>query len=118
MRSLPLPDCSSADHDYVFGGAWSYIRPDCRTLGVSDVVTKGKDSVSFTTSIIETVEHARQHWVQSGPWQRSSTRRPWARLVALCAACTPEECSRATVRAARTASASTAAPKPPRAAAP
>ena len=50
MRSLPLPDCSSADHDYVFGGAWSYIRPDCRTLGVSDVVTKGKDSVSFTTS--------------------------------------------------------------------
>ena len=52
MRSLPLPDCSSADHDYVFGGAWSYIRPDCRTLGVSDVVTKGKDSVSFTTSII------------------------------------------------------------------
>ena len=45
-------------------------------------------------------------------------RRPWARLVALCAACTPEGCSRATVRAARTASASTAAPKPPRAAAP
>ena len=83
MRSLPLPDCSSADHDYVFGGAWSYIRPDCRTLGVSDVVTKGKDSVSYTTSIIETVEHARQHWVQSGPWQRSATRRPWARLAAL-----------------------------------
>ena len=50
----------------MFGGAWSYIRPDCRTLGVSDVVTKGKDSVSFTTSIIETVEHAWQH-VQSGP---------------------------------------------------
>ena len=40
-------------------------------------------SVSFTTSIIETVEHARQHWVQSGPWQRSATRRPWARLAAL-----------------------------------
>ena len=80
--ALSLPDCSSADHDYVFGGAWSYIRPDCRTLGVSDVVTKGKDSVSFTTSIIETVEHAWQH-VQSGSWQLSSTRRPWARLAAL-----------------------------------
>ena len=70
-----LPDCSSVDHDYVFGGAWTYIRPDCRTLGVSDIVTKNKDSVSFTTSIIESVEYAWQH-VQSSPRQLSSLAAP------------------------------------------
>jgi hypothetical protein len=50
--------CSSADHDYVFSSLWSYIKPECRKLGVAEIYNKNKDSVSFTTSIIESVEYA------------------------------------------------------------
>ena len=79
-----LSDCSSADHDYVFSNLWSYIKPECRKLGVAEIYNKNKDSVSFTTSIIESVEYASQHG-QSAPWQRSARllRLLWARLAAL-----------------------------------
>jgi hypothetical protein len=58
LASCSVSDCSSPDHDYVFSSLWSYIQPGCRKLGVADIYTKNKDSVSFTTSIIESVEYA------------------------------------------------------------
>jgi len=45
----------------VFSSLWSYIQPGCRKLDVAEIYNKNKDSVSFTTSIIESVEYARQH---------------------------------------------------------
>ena len=45
----------------MFSSLWSYIQPGCRKLDVAEIYNKNKDSVSFTTSIIESVEYARQH---------------------------------------------------------
>ena len=73
--------CSSADHDYVFSSLWSYIQPGCRKLDVAEIYNKNKDSVSFTTSIIESVEYA---WPCAGieaPFKRAQCAEIGAPVV-------------------------------------
>ena len=50
--------CSSDDHDYIFSDTYNYQKPPCRILDDEEVVTKSIGAVTFTTSIIETVELA------------------------------------------------------------
>ena len=50
--------CSSDDHDYIFSDNYNYERPPCRSLDPEEVVTKSIGAVTFTTSIIESVELA------------------------------------------------------------
>ena len=76
---------------------------------------------SFSKNLLIKDKKAGQHGQSVRLWRRRTRplRRLGAHLVDLSAACPPEGCeSRATVRAARTGSVSTAAPEPPRAAAP
>ena len=47
---------TSAMHDYVYGGNFRYVSPSCRRLTAEEVVTKRLGAVSFTTSVIETIE--------------------------------------------------------------
>ena len=46
--------CSSPDHDYIYSPTFRYQQPACHILSASEVVTKGVDSLSFTTNYIET----------------------------------------------------------------
>ena len=48
--------CSNAAYDYEYKATASYSAPDCMSLPVDEVVTKGIGSISFTTHVIETVE--------------------------------------------------------------
>jgi LSD1 subclass zinc finger protein len=50
--------CSSPDHDYIFSDSYNYEKPPCRALDPEEVVTKSIGAVTFTTSIIESVELA------------------------------------------------------------
>lgn len=50
--------CASAAHDYVFSDSFSYIQPACHDVAIEEVVTKSIGAVTFTTSIIETIEIA------------------------------------------------------------
>ena len=57
-----LEYCSSAMHDYEYNddpnSMYKYVRPECRVLEPEEAVTKGIGAVTFTTSIIETIEFA------------------------------------------------------------
>ena len=54
--------CSSDEHDYVFSddpnSKYKYQKPACRALEPEEAVTKSIGAVSFTTSVIETIELA------------------------------------------------------------
>lgn len=52
----PFSYCSSAAHDYIYSPNFRYLQPACRVLSATEVVTKGVDSLSFTTGFIETTE--------------------------------------------------------------
>lgn len=51
-----FPYCSNASHDFVYSASFQYRQPECRALQPEEVVTKGVDSIAFTTSMISTVE--------------------------------------------------------------
>ena len=52
--------CSSDEHDYVFdpNSMYKYQKPACRALEPEEAVTKGIGAVTFTTSVIESIEFA------------------------------------------------------------
>ena len=57
-----LEYCSSAKHDYEYGddpnSMYKYVKPECRVLEPEEAVTKAIGAVTFTTSIIETIDFA------------------------------------------------------------
>lgn len=61
--------CSSPDHDYIYSPSFTYQQPACHIVSASEVVTKGVDSLSFTTSYIETkdLKYAHYPWLRSRP---------------------------------------------------
>lgn len=48
--------CGSTQHNYVFSSLYTYEQPSCRDIDVEEVVTKSIGAVTFTTSVIETIE--------------------------------------------------------------
>ena len=48
--------CSSPSHDYVYSDSFRYQVPACLALSENELVTKGVNMLSFTTSVIETEE--------------------------------------------------------------
>ena len=55
-----LDYCSSDQHDYVFdpNSMYKYQKPACRALEPEEAVTKAIGAVTFTTSVIESIELA------------------------------------------------------------
>ena len=56
--ATPPVYCNSPEHDYVFSDNYKYSQPVCRDMDVEEVVTKSIGAVTFTTSIIESIELA------------------------------------------------------------
>ena len=50
--------CSNqtATHNYVYSSEFQYVSPACRHLAMEEIVSKSLGAVSFTTSVIESVE--------------------------------------------------------------